>query len=33
MAKTNKVMYWLGYVGILLAAFSWGWNYSEFNNK
>lgn len=29
MKKSNKVMYILGYVCLLGACFSWGWNYND----
>lgn len=30
MENKDKIMYKLGYVGILLAAFCWGWNNHHF---
>lgn len=26
--KANKVVYILGYAGMLVASFAWGWNYN-----
>ena len=33
VTKTDRAIYKLGFVGLLVAAFSWGWNFIHFNNK
>ena len=33
MNKTDKIMYKIGFIGILIAAFSWGWNSDHFKFK
>lgn len=33
MKKMNKIVWWLGAAGLMIASFAWGWSYDDVIGK